>query len=109
MALAAIGGARRRQNSSQEADAKTSGTVIDRGTQMSGDRIVTQVFICKMSQPAQIATVLVISWSQLNNFIGAFILATNTLVITDYAIKKNAQRITRFVLLPVRRRRAMCN
>jgi len=76
-----------------EADAKTSGTVIDRGTQMSGDRIVTQVFILQNESAAQIATVLRPLVAP-NNFIGAYP-GNNTLVITDYA--QNVQRIAKII------------
>lgn len=76
-----------------EADAKTSGTVIDRGTQLSGDRIVTQVFTLQNESAAQIATVLRPLVAP-NNFIGAYP-GNNTLVITDYA--QNVQRIAKII------------
>ena len=41
-----------------EGDAKTSGTVIDRSTQVAGDRIVTQVFTLQNESAAQLAQVL---------------------------------------------------
>ncbi len=76
-----------------EADAKTSGTVIDRGTQISGDRIVTQVFALQNESAAQLATVLRPLVAP-NNFIGAYP-GNNTLVITDYAT--NIQRIAKII------------
>ncbi len=76
-----------------EADGKTSGTVIDRGTQMSGDRIVTQVFTLQNESAAQLATVLRPLIAP-NNFIGAYP-GNNTLVITDYA--ENVKRIARII------------
>ena len=66
-----------------EADAKTSGIVLDRGKQMSGDRIVTQIFTLQNESAAQLATVLRPLIAP-NNFIGAYP-GNNTLVITDYA------------------------
>ena len=41
-----------------EGDAKTSGTVIDRGTRISGDRIITQVFTLQNESATQLAQVL---------------------------------------------------
>ena len=41
-----------------EGDAKTSGTVLDRGTQVAGDRIVTQVFTLQNESASQLAQVL---------------------------------------------------
>ena len=41
-----------------EADAKTAGIVVDRGTQIAGDRIVTQVFTLQNESAAQLAQVL---------------------------------------------------
>ncbi|HEX9391786.1 MAG TPA: type II secretion system secretin GspD [Usitatibacteraceae bacterium] len=76
-----------------EADGKTSGTVIDRGTQLSGDRIVTQVFTLQNESAAQLATVLRPLIAP-NNFIGAYP-GNNTLVITDYA--ENVKRIARII------------
>ncbi len=76
-----------------EADAKTSGTVIDRGTQITGDRIVTQVFVLQNESAAQLATVLRPLVAP-NNFIGAYP-GNNTLVITDYAT--NIQRIAKII------------
>ena len=76
-----------------EADAKTSGTVIDRSTQLSGDRIVTQVFALQNESAAQIATILRPLVAP-NNFIGAYP-GNNTLVITDYA--QNVQRIAKII------------
>ena len=76
-----------------EADAKTSGTVIERGTQISGDRIVTQVFALQNENAAQLATVLRPLVAP-NNFIGAYP-GNNTLVITDYA--ENVKRIARII------------
>ncbi|MBL0125460.1 MAG: type II secretion system secretin GspD [Betaproteobacteria bacterium] len=76
-----------------EADAKTSGTVIERGTQISGDRIVTQVFALQNENAAQLATVLRPLVAP-NNFIGAYP-GNNTLVITDYA--ENVKRIAKII------------
>ena len=76
-----------------EADGKTSGIVIDRGTQLSGDRIVTQVFTLQNESAAQLATVLRPLIAP-NNFIGAYP-GNNTLVITDYA--ENVKRIARII------------
>ena len=76
-----------------EADAKTSGIVLDRGKQMSGDRIVTQVFTLQNESAAQLATVLRPLIAP-NNFIGAYP-GNNTLVITDYA--ENVKRIARII------------
>ncbi len=76
-----------------EQDAKTAGTVIDRGTQLSGDRIVTQVFQLQNESAAQLATVLRPLVAP-NNFIGAYP-GNNTLVITDYA--ENVKRIARII------------
>ena len=76
-----------------EADAKTSGTVIERGTQVSGDRIVTQVFALQNENAAQLATVLRPLVAP-NNFIGAYP-GNNTLVITDYA--ENVKRIAKII------------
>jgi general secretion pathway protein D len=76
-----------------EADGKTSGTVIGRGAQVSGDRIVTQVFTLQNESAAQLATVLRPLVAP-NNFIGAYP-GNNTLVITDYA--ENVKRIARII------------
>ena len=76
-----------------EADAKTSGIVIERGTQVSGDRIVTEVFALQNENAAQLATVLRPLVAP-NNFIGAYP-GNNTLVITDYA--ENVKRIARII------------
>ncbi len=76
-----------------EGDAKTSGTVIDRGTQISGDRIITQVFALQNENAAQLATVLRPLVAP-NNFIGAYP-GNNTLVITDYA--ENVKRIAKII------------
>jgi general secretion pathway protein D len=76
-----------------EQDAKTAGTVIDRGTKLGGDRIVTQVFPLKNESAAQLATVLRPLVAP-NNFIGAYP-GNNTLVITDYA--ENINRIARII------------
>ena len=76
-----------------EADAKTSGTVIDRGTAISGDRIVTQVFALQNESAPQLATVLRPLVAP-NNFIGAYP-GNNMLVITDYA--ENVKRIARII------------
>jgi general secretion pathway protein D len=76
-----------------EADGKTSGIVIGRGAQVSGDRIVTQVFTLQNESAAQLATVLRPLVAP-NNFIGAYP-GNNTLVITDYA--ENVKRIARII------------
>ena len=76
-----------------EADAKTSGPVVGRGMQISGDRIVTQVFTLQNESAAQLATVLR-PLVPPNNFIGAYP-GNNTLVITDYA--ENVKRIARII------------
>ncbi|MBI3715704.1 MAG: type II secretion system secretin GspD [Betaproteobacteria bacterium] len=76
-----------------EADAKTSGTVIDGGTKISGDRIVTQVFVLQNESAAQLVTVLRPLVAP-NNFIGAYP-GNNTLVITDYA--ENVKRIAKII------------
>ena len=76
-----------------EADAKTSGTVIERGTPISGDRIITQVFVLQNENAAQLATVLRPLVAP-NNFIGAYP-GNNTLVITDYA--ENVKRIAKII------------
>jgi len=76
-----------------EADAKTSGTVIDGSTKISGDRIVTQVFVLQNESAAQLVTVLRPLVAP-NNFIGAYP-GNNTLVITDYA--ENVKRIARII------------
>jgi general secretion pathway protein D len=76
-----------------EADGKTSGTVIGRGSQVSGDRIVTQVFTLQNESAAQLATVLRPLVAP-NNFIGAYP-GNNRLVITDYA--ENVKRIARII------------
>ncbi len=76
-----------------EVDAKTGGTVIDRNTQVSGDRIVTQVFALQNESASQLAAVLRPLVAP-NNFIGAYP-GNNTLVITDYA--DNVKRIARII------------
>ena len=76
-----------------EADAKTSGTVIDRSTQISGDRIVTQVFTLQNESAAQLAQVLRPLVAP-NNFIGAYP-GSNVLVIADYAT--NVNRIAKII------------
>ena len=76
-----------------EADAKTSGTVIDRSTQISGDRIVTQVFTLQNESAAQLAQVLRPLVAP-NNFIGAYP-GSNVLVIADYA--SNVNRIAKII------------
>ena len=76
-----------------EADAKTSGTVIERGTPISGDRIITQVFVLQNENAAQLATVLRPLVAP-NNFIGAYP-GNNTLVIADYA--ENVKRIAKII------------
>jgi len=76
-----------------EADAKTAGSTIDRGTAVSGDRIVTQVFALQNESAAQLAAVLRPLVAP-NNFIGAYP-GNNTLVITDYA--ENIKRIGKII------------
>jgi general secretion pathway protein D len=76
-----------------EADAKTSGTVIERGTQVSGDRIVTQVFTLQNESASQLAQVLRPLVAP-NNFIGAYP-GSNVLVIADYA--SNVNRIAKII------------
>ena len=76
-----------------EGDAKTSGTVIDRGTQLAGDRIVTQVFTLQNESASQLAQVLRPLVAP-NNFIGAY-LGSNVLVIADYA--SNVSRIAKII------------
>lgn len=76
-----------------EADAKTSGTVLDPGTRISGDRIVTQVFPLQNESAAQLATVLRPLVAP-NNFIGAYP-GNNMLVVTDYA--ENIKRIAKII------------
>ena len=76
-----------------EAEGKVSGTVIDRGTQISGDRIITQIFVLQNESAAQMATVLRPLVAP-NNFISAYP-GNNTLVITDYA--ENVKRIAKII------------
>ena len=76
-----------------ESDAKTSGTVIDRGTQLAGDRIVTQVFTLQNESASQLAQVLRPLVAP-NNFIGAYP-GSNVLVIVDYA--SNVNRIAKII------------
>ncbi len=76
-----------------EAEAKTSATVIDRGTAVSGDKIVTQVFSLQNESAAQLATVLRPLVAP-NNYIGAYP-GNNTLVITDYA--SNVARVAKVI------------
>ncbi len=76
-----------------EGDAKTSGTVIDRSTQIAGDRIVTQVFTLQNESASQLAQVLRPLVAP-NNFIGAYA-GSNVLVITDYA--SNVNRIGKII------------
>ena len=76
-----------------EADAKTAGIVVDRGTQIAGDRIVTQVFTLQNESAAQLAQVLRPLVAP-NNFIGAYP-GSNVLVIADYA--SNVNRIAKII------------
>ena len=76
-----------------EADAKTSGTVIERGTPISGDRIITQVFVLQHENAGQLVAVLRPLVAP-NNFIGAYP-GNNALVITDYA--ENVKRIAKII------------
>jgi general secretion pathway protein D len=77
-----------------EADAKTTGSVLDDKTSMiGGDRIVTRVFQLQNESAAQLVAVLRPLVSP-NNFIGAYP-GNNTLVITDYA--ENVKRIAHII------------
>ena len=76
-----------------EGDAKTSGSVIDRSTQIAGDRIITQVFTLQNESAAQLAQVLRPLVAP-NNFIGAYP-GSNVLVIADYA--SNVNRIAKII------------
>ena len=76
-----------------EGDAKTSGTVVERGTPISGDRIITQVFVLQHENAAQLVAVLRPLVAP-NNFIAAYP-GNNALVITDYA--ENVKRIAKIV------------
>lgn len=76
-----------------EQDAKTAGIVVPRGSQVAGDRIVTQVFQLQNESAAQLATVLRPLVAP-NNFIAAYP-GNNTLIITDYA--ENIKRIGRII------------
>lgn len=76
-----------------EGDAKTAGVVVDRGTQISGDRIITQVFTLQNESAAQLAQVLRPLVAP-NNFIGAYP-GSNVLVIADYA--SNVNRIAKII------------
>lgn len=80
-----------------EAEAKTSATVIDRGTALggsgAGDKIITQVFSLQNESAAQLATVLRPLVAP-NNYIGAYP-GNNTLVITDYA--SNVARVAKVI------------
>ena len=76
-----------------EVDAKTSGSLIDRSTQIAGDRIVTQVFTLQNESAAQLAQVLRPLVAP-NNFIGAYP-GNNVLVIADYA--SNVNRIAKII------------
>lgn len=76
-----------------EVDAKTSGSVIDRGTQVAGDRIITQVFVLQNESAAQLSQVLRPLVAP-NNFIGAYP-GSNVLVIADYA--SNVNRIAKII------------
>jgi general secretion pathway protein D len=76
-----------------EQDAKTAGILVPRGSQIAGDRIVTQVFQLQNESAAQLATVLRPLVAP-NNFIAAYP-GNNTLIITDYA--ENIKRIGRII------------
>ncbi|MEQ1518708.1 MAG: type II secretion system secretin GspD, partial [Usitatibacteraceae bacterium] len=76
-----------------EGDAKTSSNVLDRGTQTSGDRIVTQVFTLQNESASQLAQVLRPLVAP-NNFVGAYP-GSNVLVIADYA--SNVSRIAKII------------
>ena len=77
-----------------EADAKTTGSVVeDQTSKVGGDRIVTRVFQLQNESAAQLVAVLRPLVSP-NNFIGAYP-GNNTLVITDYA--ENVKRIARII------------
>jgi general secretion pathway protein D len=77
-----------------EADAKTTGSVVeDKTSKIGGDRIVTRVFQLQNESAAQLVAVLRPLVSP-NNFIGAYP-GNNTLVITDYA--ENVKRIANII------------
>ncbi len=76
-----------------EAEGKVSGTVIERGTQIAGDRIITQIFVLQNESASQLASVLRPLVAP-NNFIGAYP-GNNTLVIADYA--ENVKRIAKII------------
>jgi len=78
----------------KEADAKLTGGTLDaKAGQITGDRIVTQVFQLQNESAAQLATVLRPLVSP-NNYLAAYP-GNNTLVITDYA--ENVRRIGRII------------
>jgi general secretion pathway protein D len=83
-----------------EGDAKTSaGPVNEAAAQVSGDRIVTQVFILQNESAAQLVPVLR-PLVTANNFIGAYP-NNNAIVITDYAENiRKIERIIRAIDLP---------
>ena len=77
-----------------EADAKTTGSVVeDKTSKVGGDRIVTRVFQLQNESAGQLVAVLRPLVSP-NNFIGAYP-GNNTLVITDYA--ENVKRIAHII------------
>lgn len=78
-----------------EADAKTSGGVVDGKLGLSGDRIVTQVFALQNENAAQLATVLR-PLVPPNNFLVAYP-GNNSIVITDYA--ENVKRIAKIIAM----------
>ena len=76
-----------------ETDGKTSGALVDRSTQVAGDRIITQVFTLQNESASQLAQVLRPLVAP-NNFIGAYP-GSNVLVIADYA--SNVNRIAKII------------
>ncbi len=78
-----------------EADAKTSGTMLERPATggVAGDKIVTTVIPLQNESAAQLATVLR-PLVGANNFLSAYP-GNNTIVITDYA--SNVERIRKII------------
>ncbi|HLX22716.1 MAG TPA: type II secretion system secretin GspD [Usitatibacter sp.] len=77
-----------------EAEAKASaGPVGDQAARVSGDRIVTQVFVLQNESAVQLVPVLR-PLVTANNFIGAYP-PNNAIIITDYA--ENVRKIDRIV------------
>ena len=77
-----------------EAEAKTSASPTgEQALRLSGDRIITQVFILQNENAAQLIPVLR-PLVTANNFIGAYP-GSNAIVVTDYA--ENVRRIQRII------------